>query len=120
MNNTPIATYGTRSLTFDLYIPRQATSVYDKILSEFPTITRPCLSDVPVKYDVMHHICTTGPPTMARPRCFGPERLRIARQEFDHMLELGIVRLSSSNWSSPLHMVLTRRLATLWGLSCTE
>ncbi len=28
-----------------------------------------------------------------------------ARQEFNHMLELGIIRLSSSNWSSPLHIV---------------
>ena len=34
-----------------------------------------------------------------------PERLEIARKEFEHMLQLGIVRQSSSNWSSPLHMV---------------
>ena len=34
-----------------------------------------------------------------------PWRFQVARQEFDHMLELGIIRPSSSNWSSPLHMV---------------
>ena len=41
----------------------------------------------------------------ARPRRLPPERLKIARQEFEHMMELGIVRPSSSNWSTPLHMV---------------
>ena len=166
VNNTPIATYGTRSLTLDLglrrtfrwvfvvanvkhpilgadflrhynllvdmrhqrladgltqlsvqgvicsamspspaILPRQPTSAYDKLLAEFPTITRPCTADAPVKHDITHHISTTGPPTAARPRRLGPERLRIARQEFDHMLELGIIQPSSSNWSSPLHMV---------------
>ena len=86
-------------------LPRQATSVYDKLLAEFPTITRPCIADTPTKHDVTHHISTTGPPTTARPRRLGPECLRIARQEFDHMLELGIIQPSASNWSSPLHMV---------------
>ena len=43
---------------------------------------------------------------MAARACrMGPERLRVARQEFDHMRELGIIRPSSSSWSSPLHMV---------------
>ena len=86
-------------------LPRKPTSVYNKILAEFSTITRPCTSDAPTKHDVTHHISTTGPPTSARPRCLGPEHLRVARQEFDHMLELGIIQPSSSNWSSPLHMV---------------
>ena len=65
------------------------------MLAEFPLITRPCTSDAPIKHDVTHHIQITGPPV----------RLRKARQEFDHMLELGIIRPSSSNWASPLHMV---------------
>ena len=86
-------------------LPRKPTSVYDKILADFPTVTRPCTADAPTKHDVTHHISTTGPPTYARPRRLGPERLRVARQEFDHMLELGIIQPSSSNWSSPLHMV---------------
>ena len=69
-------------------LPRQPLSVDDKLLADFPTITRPCITDAPVKHDVTHHISTTGPPTTARPRRLGPERLQIARQEFDHMLEL--------------------------------
>ena len=86
-------------------LPRQPMSVYDKLLADFPTITRPCMTDAPMKHDVTHHISTIGPPTTARPRRLGPERHRIARQEFDHMLELSIIQPSSSNWSSPLHMV---------------
>ena len=171
VNNTPITTYGSRSLTLDLglcrtfpwvfvvanvkhpilgadflrnysllvdmqnqcladsltqlkvhgvlcgitshsptLLPQRTTSVYDKLLAEFPTIIRPCLVNTPVKHDVKHHISTTGPPTTARPRRLGPERLRIARQEIDHMLELGIIQPSSSNWLSPLHMVPKKTL----------
>ena len=32
-------------------------------------------------------------------------RLKIAKDEFQHMLDMGIVRPSSSPWASPLHMV---------------
>ncbi len=34
-----------------------------------------------------------------------PDRLRAVKQEFQHMMELGIIRPSSSTWASPLHMV---------------
>ena len=33
------------------------------------------------------------------------DRLKVAKKEFEHMLQLGIIRPSSSAWSSPLHMV---------------
>ena len=39
----------------------------------------------------------------ARPRRLAPNRLKSARQEFEHMLQLGIIRPLSSAWSSPLH-----------------
>ena len=78
---------------------------FSAILSEFPSVAQECSSERPVKHQVTHHIETTGPPVSGRTRRLAPERLRIARQEFEHMMELGIVRPSSSNWSSPLHMV---------------
>ena len=68
-------------------------------------MTQAVSSDQPVKHSVIHHIKTTGPPVSSRTRRLAPERLNIARKEFDHMLELGIIRPSSSSWSSPLHMV---------------
>ena len=86
-------------------LPRQHTNEYEAILSEFPAVTQPNCREQTVKHSVTHHITTTGPPVSSRPRRLSPERLKVARQEFEHMLELGIVRPSDSCWSSPLHMV---------------
>ena len=80
-------------------------SPYHPLLAEFPTITQPSYEDKAVKHDVTHHIETKGPPTSARARRLAPDRLNIAKHEFEHMLQLGIVRPSKSNWASPLHMV---------------
>ncbi len=74
-----------------------------QLLSEFPVVTQPCSNERLPKHNVMHHIETTGPPVWARTQRLAPERLMIAGQEFEHMMQLGIV-LSSSNWSSPLYM----------------
>lgn len=89
--------------------PMTPANNFEAILAEFPAVTRPCTrpctSEQPVRHDVTHHIQTTGPPVWARTRRLAPERLNITRKEFDHMMELGIIRPSSGNWSSPLHMV---------------
>ena len=83
-----------------------ATNDYQSLLSEFPEITKiHNFDDCSLRHDVAHHIVTTGPPVSCRARRLSPERLKVARQEFEHMLELGIIRPSSSSWSSPLHMV---------------
>ena len=85
--------------------PKDTTNPYLTLLAEFPALTQVCSPDTPGKHDVTHHIETTGPPASARPRRLAPDRLRAAKQEFEHMLQLGIIRPSSSAWSSPLHMV---------------
>ena len=80
---------------------------YEAVLKDFPSVVRPLNDQVPVKHNVTHHmihITTKGPPVHARTRHLHPERLTIARNEFDHMLKLGIIRPSSSAWSSPLHI----------------
>ena len=84
--------------------PLFSSDLYNSILLEYPELTRSFI-DTPIKHDVVHHIETLGPPVSARTRRLPPERLTVARSEFDHMLELGIIRPSSSNWSSALHMV---------------
>ena len=76
-----------------------------RLKSEFPAVTLACASDRPLKHNVTHHITTTSQTMFTRTRRLAPERLQIARQEFDHMFELGIIRPSSSSWSSSLHMV---------------
>lgn len=80
-------------------------SGFADILGAFPEITMTSNMAKPPQHGVTHHIITSGPPTFARPRRLSGERLRIARQEFEHMLELGIIRPSNSAWATPLHMV---------------
>ncbi|XP_077485401.1 uncharacterized protein LOC144095600 [Amblyomma americanum] len=87
-----------------LVAPPGATR-FTGILGEFPELTRPPQASAAVKHNVCHHIVTTGPPVYARPRRLSPQKLQAARQEFDHMLELRIIRPSASPWASPLHMV---------------
>ena len=85
--------------------PRAPSNPYLQLLSQFPELSQVTAPDSPVKHDVLHHIETTGPPVSARPRRLAPDRLKAAKREFEHMLQLGIIRPSSSPWSSPLHMV---------------
>ncbi|XP_075535236.1 uncharacterized protein LOC142570790 [Dermacentor variabilis] len=87
-----------------LVAPPGATR-FTGILGDFPELTRPPQASAAVKHNVCHHIVTTGPRVYARPRRLSPQKLQASRQEFDHMLELGIIRPSASPWASPLHMV---------------
>ena len=83
----------------------QSTNEFAAILSNFPDVTKPHHGNYPIKHDITHHIATIGPPVSAHPRHLPSEKLKIARQEFEHMLQEGIIQPSSSSWSSPLHMV---------------
>nr|VZI36753.1 unnamed protein product [Spirometra erinaceieuropaei] len=74
-------------------------------LRQFPRLTNPSFREVDIKHTVTHHISTTGPPKSCRPRRLAPDRLKIAKAEFEHMLEPGIIRQSDSCWASPLHLV---------------
>ncbi|CAH8665410.1 unnamed protein product, partial [Schistosoma rodhaini] len=79
--------------------------LYQAVLDKYPGICQsqsklPCVTS-----NVTHHISTTGPPVFSKARRLAPEKLRLAKNEFDHMMDLGIIRPSNSPWASPLHMV---------------
>ena len=78
---------------------------YAKILERYPEVVKPISREVPVRHKVTHHIVTQGPPVHTRSRRLAPERLQAAKQEFQHMIDLGVIRPSKSVWSSALHMV---------------
>ena len=90
-----------------------STSVYQKdintpylaLLREFSVLTQISSPTGPAVHNVTHHIETTEPPVSARPRLLAQERLRVAKHEFEHMLQLGIIRPSSSAWFSSVHIV---------------
>lgn len=75
------------------------------LLSEFSDIRGASFSDIKPQHGVEHHILTTGPPVHARFRRLDPVKLEAAKAEFRRMEEAGIIRRSTSPWSSPLHMV---------------
>ncbi|BHF80129.1 hypothetical protein SprV_0702325300 [Sparganum proliferum] len=78
---------------------------YRDLLLQHPNIIKPQFRSGEIQHDVVHHIRTSGPPVFARPRRLAPSRLQAAEAEFEHMLQLGIIRPSQSPWASPLHMV---------------
>ena len=81
---------------------------FTELLSQFPSILSPnCNANATnnVEHGVEHHIVTSGPPVFQRPRRLPPEKYKVAQQEFQFLLNQGIIRPSNSAWSSPLHMV---------------
>ncbi|GFT89920.1 uncharacterized protein TNCV_1666361 [Trichonephila clavipes] len=80
-------------------------SVYHELLRKFPDITKPPRPDQEIKHSVVHYIETNSRPVTAKARHLAPDRLRIAKAEFENMITLGHMRPSKSNYASPLHMV---------------
>lgn len=81
-------------------------SPYDKIIAEFPDISRPPGRDRVIKHATVHYISTTeGPPVTARARRLAPDKLRTAQKIFADMVESGTARPSMSSWAAPLQMV---------------
>ncbi len=76
------------SLCAPHYVPglKDVSDPYRALLSDFPTLILVCSLDVPIKHDIVHHIESTGAPVYARPRRLAPDRLRVAKKEFEHML----------------------------------
>ncbi|BHF72441.1 hypothetical protein SprV_0401550700 [Sparganum proliferum] len=60
-------------------------------------------SDILAEFDLLFDC--RGPPVFARPRRLAPECFQAMKAEFEHMLQIGIIRPSESPWTSPLHMV---------------
>lgn len=108
-NATQLTVCGTYSPSTPAISPIQYPPLrhptYSHILSQFPELTKANHNLNCTTKQISHSIQTTGPPVFARARRLSPEKLAIAKSEFEHMLEMGIIRPSNSPWASPLHMV---------------
>lgn len=80
-------------------------SKYTEILRDYPEITRPPGIHREIKHNTVHFITTDGPPIHCSPRRLAPDKLKIAKEEFESMVKSGTARSSLSPWSSPLHLV---------------
>lgn len=81
------------------------SSIYYKLIQDFPDILdHSSIKKTAKKHNVRHRIITDCQPIFSKPRRLNPEKLKIAKAEFEKMLELGICRPSESPWASPLHI----------------
>lgn len=78
---------------------------FQQILSEFPSITRNFNVKFIQKSNIKHQIITNCPPISCKVRRLDPVKLQQAKQEFEQLLQLGVVQRSKSPWASALHMV---------------
>lgn len=107
-NTTSLSTMAVSSASADIISSIKTSfgeSRYNDIMRDFPEITRPPGVHREVKHNTVHYIKTTdGPPIHCTPRRLAPDKLKIAKQEFESMLKCGTSRPSLSPWSSPLHL----------------
>ncbi|GFS78338.1 hypothetical protein TNCV_4766261 [Trichonephila clavipes] len=78
---------------------------YFNLLNSYPDLTKPYLVNKVVKHGVKHDILTTGQPVYSKARQLAPDKLKLATQKFQFMLDNDIIRPSKSQWASPLHLV---------------
>ncbi|GFU80372.1 transposon Ty3-I Gag-Pol polyprotein [Trichonephila clavipes] len=97
-------------------------SKYFNLLKLYPDLTKPNLVNRVVKHEVKHHILTTGQPVYSKARQLAPDKLKLAKQEFQFMLDNDIIRPSKSQWASPLHLVNKKgwHIKTMWRLQATQ
>nr|VZH92711.1 unnamed protein product [Spirometra erinaceieuropaei] len=88
-------------------------SPFRQLLLSDPKITNPQFRSGAVQHDVVHHIRTSGPPVFARPRRLAPERFQAAKAEFEHMLQLGIIRPSENPSCPKQHQATGDPVATI-------
>ncbi|GFX57622.1 hypothetical protein TNCV_2676081 [Trichonephila clavipes] len=112
-NTSPIHVYTTQTLSLDLGLRRifQWTFLVGNVST--PIIGADFLYNFRLVPDIIHYIETNSRPVTAKARRLAPDRLRIAKAEFENMITLGHMRPSKSNYASPLHMV-PKKDSTEW------
>jgi hypothetical protein len=78
---------------------------FQLLLQRFEDVVNPSKVLPQTSHGVEHHLETRGPPIASPFRRLDPEKLAVAKAEFAALERDGIIRRSSRNWASPLHMV---------------
>ncbi|UYV80738.1 hypothetical protein LAZ67_19001571 [Cordylochernes scorpioides] len=108
--NTKLAVKGQISAISEEFIVSATnnTDAITRLISKYRNLCTPNLVPAKLLHKVEHQITTTGPPVFSKARQLDTKRLRIAKQEFQYMLENDIIRPSKSQRASPLHMTLKK------------
>ena len=76
---------------------------YSRLLDDkFPHLSIPSFRLVEPKHGIFHRIPTNGRPPQSKARRLAPDKLAIAKKEFEKLEELGICQRGKSEYSSPL------------------
>ncbi|CAE1317311.1 unnamed protein product [Acanthosepion pharaonis] len=103
---TKLTNYGiTSTLTSTkLCLALPVDNHFKSVLDKFPSLVRPFTYTETVKHHTVHKIQTFGSPVSSKPRRLSAEKYKLARAEFQHMLDRGIIRPSPSPFRvSTLH-----------------
>ncbi|UYV67926.1 hypothetical protein LAZ67_5002520 [Cordylochernes scorpioides] len=94
---------------FNSLSPKCLINTYEdtflNILSRYPSQTEPPSYSTPVKHSINHQFTTKGQPTFSKPRQVNKKKIKIAKSEFERMMELGLCKRGDGAWESPLHLV---------------
>jgi len=108
---TNLSTIGTKSHTtinsIKTYLIEQK---FSDIIGKFPEVLISQPYNSGCNHQTQHYIETKGPLVFEKPRRLSPEKLAIAKKEFESMVALGICRPSKSPWASPLQLVKKKGL----------
>ena len=80
----------------------QKGNPFYQLLDSYSTLSTPCFTPKDVSHGVKHHIPTNCHPIQSKARKLNPEKLEIAKREFQKLVDLGVCYRGKSEWSSPL------------------
>ena len=92
-------------LTVEVRSTCSSGSSLQHVLEEFPGVLNTSKVLPKPTHRVEHILVTEGRPVKAKYRRLDNARLEAAKKEFAELEKQGIIRMSNSNWASPLHMV---------------
>ena len=83
-------------------LPDQKTNPFYQLIDSYPELSTPSFEPKDVSHGVKHYIPTNCRPIQSKVRPLNPEKLAIAKEEFEKLVNLGICYRGKSEWASPL------------------
>ena len=86
----------------DINFVDQQNDPYYQLLDNYPSLSDPSFKAKEVSHGIKHYIPTACNPIQSKARKLAPDKLEIAKQEFEKLEKLGICVRGKSEWASPL------------------
>ena len=91
-----------RNRVTNINLVDQKSDPFYQLLDSYPTLSTPSFTPKTVSHGVKHHIPTNCNPIQSKARKLNPEKLEIAKKEFQKLVDLGVCYRGKSEWASPL------------------